>query len=150
MSIVLEGLPDLIDELEGFEKASKAALMKAMDESCQRVERDAKNLVHVISGELRGSIEYEVTETSDGVEGKVSAKKDYAVYEEFGTGTLGAADHEGTDPNANPTYTVTGKKSGKPFLGRPAHPYLYPAYKANRKAIQQTFADAIKNAAGGD
>ena len=151
MSIVLEGLPELIDALEEFEKASKVSMRKAMGEACALVAGDAKQLVpHENStGHLQESIGFKVKETADGVEGRVTAATNYAAYVEFGTGARGQATHD-NEAGMNPTYTLVSDKTGKTYKGQKAQPYLYPAYKGRKKEIHQLFSDAIKCAAGGD
>lgn len=149
MNITMEGMPIVLDTLDGASEQIMDALEKTMAKACAVVEQDAKSNVPFDTGELRGSIHFSVKRDAATVTGEVTASKEYAVYVEFGTGVRGNEGHEGTDPRAKPTYTLIGKK-GKPYMGRPAHPYLYPAYAANRAKIEQMFADAVKSAVGGE
>ena len=89
--------------------------------------------VHIESGQLAGSIDSEVTQVRGVVTGWVGATAEHAPYEEYGTGSRGAAS------------SFPGKPEGIPYsgswIGRPAHPALTPHVETGRADMQREFAN---------
>lgn len=89
-------------------------LVTAMTRSVSLVERDAKTLVPVATGNLQRSITNEVTGGADGAVGTVGTNVSYARYVEDGT------------------YKMR------------ARPYLKPSLQKNLAAIGREFEQAVK------
>lgn len=126
------------------------------------------------SGELRTSLDMVVQNDKDGVFAHIGTNKEYAPYVEFGTGPTGAARHNGISPDVNPVYRLTpwwihesmvdpevplvyhwsyiDTDQGRFYhvSGQPAHPYLYPAFADNEKAIKDIIAGGFEKAVEGD
>lgn len=120
------------------------------------------------SGELRNSLGSTVRTTLDGAEAYIGTNKEYASYVEFGTGPVGAKNHQGTAPDAGIVYTLSpwwihenrvdpraASVYGWPYRdtdqgrfyrvsGQPAHPYLYPAFEDNKKLIADILAKGME------
>ena len=116
-------------------------------------------------GNLRSSIQARTyQEDDDTFVGEVYTRCQYAAYVEFGTGPKGAANHAGTSPEVNPSYTPypwwihesqldvgvaemyhwhhIDTPDGRFYIcyGQAAQPFLYPALKDN----EQTVLDILK------
>lgn len=116
------------------------------------------------SGELRNSIQMTVVESPTRLTAHIGTNLEYALYVEFGTGKIGAANHAGVSPYVTPAYTMSSwwihesqvdpdvperyhwfsidTKAGKFYQvnGQPAQPFLYPALKDN----EQTIGDLLR------
>lgn len=105
---------------------------------------------------LSGSITEEFEDTGSEFVGHVVTNAPHAAYVEFGTGPVGAANHSGTSPEVQVSYTSREKwaypyhdKDGLQFAatsGQPARPYLYPAAKQNEKVFAQLGREALQEA----
>ena len=102
------------------------------------------------------------------VTGHVETSSPHALYVEFGTGPVGAANHAGVAPTVPVVYSRgpwkhVNKKTGKEYytkgwvyrdvsgkyhstMGQPARPYLYPAALMNRVTFQKETETALKEA----
>lgn len=153
----MEGLDELFCQLNNISDL-KPDLMKIMDKAGEFIRDDARLLVPVDTGDLRKSIQHTTKDTGTTVETVVHTNSDHAAYVEFGTGPVGAANHEGISPNVEPQYR-TGKWLGViPFLqsendkgiryiaGQRAQPYLYPALKDNEEQLQEYLKEEVAKA----
>lgn len=126
----------------------------------------------ITSGELRNSLGMTVRMDLRGTEAHVGTNKEYAPFVEFGTGPKGARSHAGTAPDAGIVYSLSpwwihesqversvaeiyhwfhiDTDQGRFYRvsGQPAHPYLYPAFEDNKKAITQILAKGMEEAFG--
>jgi HK97 gp10 family phage protein len=109
-------------------------MVAAMNESVALVQDEAQAIVPVRTGELKASIETEVTWSGNAVEGEVSANAPHAAYVEFGTGQRGAA-----SAGAGP-YPYT-----ESWPGMPAQPYMRPALDQSRTRIVGIFEEHLKS-----
>jgi HK97 gp10 family phage protein len=79
-----------------------------------QIERDAKSIVPVDTGNLRASIESRVIRNNDGgITGVVGTNTDYAAFVEFGTSKMGA------------------------------QPYLRPAVEQNRETVRELLGEGF-------
>jgi HK97 gp10 family phage protein len=82
-----------------------------------QIERDAKSIVPVDTGNLRASIESRVIRNNDGdITGVVGTNTDYAAFVEFGTSKMGA------------------------------QPYLRPAVEQNRETVRELLGEGFNDA----
>lgn len=105
---------------------------------------------------LSGSITEEYEDNGGEYIGRVVTNAPHAAFVEFGTGPVGAANHSGTSPEVQVSYTSREKwaypyetKDGLQFAttsGQPARPYLYPAAKQNEKVFAQLGREALTEA----
>lgn len=125
------------------------------------VERDAKKLCPVNTGELRNSIKASVTELATSATGEVGSPLEHASYVEMGTGEVGKASGGNGSPVSVSYRTggwfvplargeqmmadtiVEGASNGFWTYGQPARPYLWPAYQANKDKILAAVRAAI-------
>jgi len=67
-----------------------ALATQSMEQLAGMVENNAKDIVPVDTGALRGSIQHETQEKSGGVESVIGTNKEYAEYVELGTSKMRA------------------------------------------------------------
>jgi hypothetical protein len=146
----IEGLDELLDELDDLEQDILDAAAFGLAKGLKRTVGVAKALCSADSGQLRNSITDIVERKGDTVDGQALATAGHAIYVEMGTGPVGQANHQGVAP-VPVTYRTTGwvyrsKKDGKFYgtKGQPARPYLYPAYKQTRKLILSDVREAVE------
>lgn len=159
MDVVLKGE---LDGLEGLSDKLVEAAASGMSTGLLAMERDAKKLCPVDTGDLRNSIHTEVSTDGGAVKGKLIANSDHAVYVEMGTGDVGRASG-GNGSGVNVSYrhggwfvplprtavmlrdTILREGSGGFWTnGQPARPYLYPAYQQNRGKLVEKIRAAIR------
>ena len=150
-----------LDGLDGLPETLTAAAAEGMRTGLLSMERTAKQLCPVDTGDLRGSIRAEVRVEGDTVQGKLTANSDHAVYVEMGTGDVGRASG-GNGSGVQVSYRHGGwfvplprgavmvrdtilKDSSAGFwtYGQPARPYLYPAYQQNRGTLVEKIRAAL-------
>lgn len=168
----VDGMKDLERKLNA---ASRMDVKKETARAIQTVRNAAVRNVHADTGELRQSIFTEVREDGDSVIGECYTNKDYAIFQEFGTGPNGQENHKGISPDITPAYRQTGwmipgkamsedkaesygfgiakdrdgKVIGYYTNGHPAYPFMYPALKDNQKEVLKDFtADFTTNLEG--
>ncbi|MGQ7335478.1 HK97-gp10 family putative phage morphogenesis protein [Streptococcus suis] len=132
-------------KFEDNSKKIKKALMEvseqALEEAALLVEAQAKSLAPVgNSGELRDKIDHNIKEVNGMKIAQVGSPLDYAPYVEYGTGEFaengkgrkggwGYTDEEGTE------HWTRGNKP---------QPFLRPAFRRNRKQIEQIIGGKFK------
>lgn len=146
----------LIKKFAGMRELDEATY-KATDKAGEFVRDDARLRVRVDTGDLRKSIDYITEKKEDYSISTVFTNSDHAAYVEFGTGPVGAANHDGISPNVTPIYAdhkwrgvIPGLKTDtdpgiRMIAGQPAHPYMYPAIADNREEIKEIIGEAVIN-----
>ena len=145
VSIELKGIDSLTQKLSKLTNVKQVE--DTMSKAVQIVESQAKLLVTVDTGNLKGSIHPKVITKGNAVIGKVYTNLSYAPFVEFGTGSKG----NGTYPNKKVTLTYRSTPwvytpNGEDFYttdGMVAQPYMYPALKRNEKKIKSMFKEAL-------
>lgn len=156
-----------MNDLKGLRLSTEFVSMTVQKHITQ-VQGYAKALVPVSTGELRESINTEVTQQGDIFVGSCYTNKKQGVFVEFGTGPIGETNHEGISPDVNPVYTQDGwwihesqiskeiaekygwikseTKNGVFYLthGQPASPFLYPALHDNKDKIMEGIRKDIR------
>lgn len=140
VEITSEGMEEAIEELRQLEEEILPILLKGTRKGLQRVATGAKLLVPIRTGQLRNSIGSTAKIEGDAIAGDVHATAEYAVYVEMGTGQRGHDSAIGAELGA--TYTVS--RGGKPYMGQPAQPFLYPAVKLHGWKIQDSILQEIR------
>ena len=148
MTEQIMNLSKLVNKIYRLKGREGEQIIKAgVSRGAKLVQREAKLLVATNSGRTRNSIRTKV----DGLKGIVYTNEPAAAFLEFGTGRIGANNHNGISPNVNPTYRTTpwwfhqdmvdeGYLSAYHFHtietpvgkfyrseGQPAQPFMYPA-----------------------
>ena len=136
---------NLVNDLSTISKLPPEKITQnIMQDIGQKIEIEAKALAPVRTGALRDSIKSEYTDGSL----VIDAAKNYAAYQEFGTG--GRGEYPGQPYTITPKSgkylvfkvggkTVFAKKVTHP--GVPAHPFLRPA---TQKAVEQIASGLVE------
>ena len=85
----IEGLDELLSNLSGLGGNVKESCKKGLERGAKRIQKNAKYLAPVKTGQLRNSIKTKSETTQDGVNAQVFTNLEYAPYIEFGTGEKG-------------------------------------------------------------
>lgn len=151
----MEGFEEFLRKLDSLSHIEKDCF-SIVDECGEFVRDDARMRSPVDTGDLRKSITHTTKVQNNVIESMVHTNSDHAVYVEFGTGPVGAANHEGISPNVNVSYTMEKWRGRIPGLvsdtdngiryisGQPAKPYLYPALKDNEEQIEEKIKNDLK------
>ena len=115
----LQGLDELLANLSGLGGNIKESARKGLERGAKKIQKNAKTLSPVDTGNLRGSIKTDSKITIDGAEAQVYTNVEYAHYVEFGTG------ERGRESNIDRPEGVSYKADWK---GQAAQPYMTPAY----------------------
>lgn len=152
---------------------AEALTKKHLEEAGNFVLSAAVLLAPKNQGYLQNNIYLDVEEDQGTLRATVYTNVEYARYVEFGTGPVGARNHEGTSPNVTPTYTMhawgipadqvdaataahygwqLSTYKGKqyyafPFYGQPAQPFMYPALKDNEDTVRDIIVGGMNYAA---
>lgn len=151
----MEGIEELLRKIDDISHIGPQ-LYQLMDQCGGFIRDDARLRVPVDIGDLRKSIQHTTRELDGGIETVVHTNSDHAAFVEFGTGPVGAANHQGISPDIQPVYAREKWRGVIPFLksetdsgirfiaGQPAQPYLYPALKENEQQLKEYLADGIR------
>lgn len=115
----LEGLDELLANLSGLGGDIKQSCLKGGRKGMKKVQRNAKLLCPVDTGELRNSIKEDGEINGDIINCEVYTNCGHAPYAEFGTG------QKGRESNIDRPEGISYKADWK---GQPAQPYMTPAY----------------------
>ena len=152
---MMEGIEELLRKFDDI-SSIEPQLYQMMDQCGVFIRDDARLRVPVDIGDLRKSIQHTTREIDGGIETVVHTNSDHAAFVEFGTGPVGAANHQGIAPDIQPVYAREKWRGVIPFLksetdsgirfiaGQPAQPYLYPALKENEQQLKEYLADGIR------
>lgn len=151
----MEGIEELLRKFDDISRIGPQ-LYQMMDQCGVFIRDDARLRVPVDIGDLRKSIQHTTREIDGGIETVVHTNSDHAAFVEFGTGPVGAANHQGIAPDIQPVYAREKWRGVIPFLksetdsgirfiaGQSAQPYLYPALKENEQQLKEYLADSIR------
>lgn len=152
---MMEGIEELLRKFDDISHIAPQ-LYQLMEQCGVFIRDDARLRAPVDIGDLRKSIQHTTRETEGGIETVVHTNSDHAAYVEFGTGPVGAANHQGISPNIQPVYAREKWRGVIPFLksetdagiryiaGQPAQPYLYPALKENEQQLTEYLKNGIR------
>lgn len=141
--------------LEALQRLSEEEILDAAKPGMQKglslIHADAQANCPVDTGELREKIKTRMHKKDGVLTGEVYSGAPHGIYVEMGTGPKGEANHAGVNPEwaAGVTYRPNGwvypTKDGEFRFtrGMPARPFLYPAFKANQKSVQDKIAEAV-------
>lgn len=133
----IEGLDELLATLSMLGGDIKQSAKKGLGRGAKRIQKNAKLLAPVDTGQLRNSIKTKTKTTSEGVEAKVYTNVEHAVYNEFGTGVRGASSHTEKPEGANISYNSR-------WMGMSPRPFLTPAY-LHAKNIGEVEQEVVKS-----
>ena len=140
---MLEGLNDVLANLENTIDKIKVCESVAIDRGCQVIENKAKELCPVDDGILRASITHKVQESSVGtITGTVGTGVEYAPYVHQGTG-LFAVDGNG---RKEPWVYKDAKGQFHKTIGQKPQPFLLDASIGEMDAVIRQISEVMKNA----
>ena len=140
---MLEGLNDVLANLENAIDKIKVCESVAIDRGCQVIENKAKELCPVDDGVLRASITHKVQESSVGtITGTVGTGVEYAPYVHQGTG-LFAVDGDG---RKEPWVCKDAKGQFHKTIGQKPQPFLLDASIGEMDAVIRQISEVMKNA----
>ena len=137
MAIEIRGLQQLIRTVQAIGGNADACMIRGIGKSMTVIEGDAKDLCPVDHGELRDSIHSETKIIEGIVIGECGTNKEYAAYQEFGTGQRGAE-------SPSPPKAPIGNGYREDWSGCAAQPYLYPALMQNKDTVKELCADELR------
>lgn len=138
MSIVFDGLEDLIKELD--KPVSQERLEKTLMRACLLVEGRAKELAPKgKTGDLGRFITSRVEEDK----GIVYSPLEYAPYVEYGTGLFA----EGGNGRKDVPWAYEDEETGELIWtsGQAPHPFMRPALDNSREEIKQIMREGLLN-----
>lgn len=86
----IEGLDELLATLSGLGGDAKESCRKGLERGAKKIQKNAKYLAPVKTGQLRNSIKTKSETTQEGAEAQIFTNCGHAPYVEFGTGQRGA------------------------------------------------------------
>ncbi len=134
----IKGLDAVIQSIEDIADTDK--IKAAMYKSCALVERTAKQTAPKDTGALRNSIQSEVRETGEEIQGVVFTPLEYAPYVEYGTGLF-------AEENGRKTpWIYEDEKTGEQIFtrGQRPQPFLRPALFENKEQITKLLGESVK------
>lgn len=112
-----------------------------MEEALLFIESQAKALAAVDTGEMRDKIDHKISSKKKKIEGQVGSPNEHAIYNEFGTG------EHATKGNGRKDGWVYRGKDGRFYFtrGQKAQPFMRPAFRRNRKKIEELIGGKYKS-----
>lgn len=140
---MLEGLNNVLANLEDTIDKIKVCESVAIDRGCQMIENKAKELCPVDDGILRASITHKVQESSVGtITGTVGTGVEYAPYVHQGTGLFAV----NGDGRKEPWVYEDAKGQFHKTIGQKPQPFLLDASVGEMDAVIRQISEVMKNA----
>lgn len=140
---MLEGLNNVLANLEDTIDKIKVCESVAIDRGCQMIENKAKELCPVDDGILRASITHKVQESSVGtITGTVGTGVEYAPYVHQGTGLFAV----NGDGRKEPWVYKDAKGQFHKTIGQKPQPFLLDASVGEMDAVIRQISEVMKNA----
>lgn len=132
---------EFIDNSKQVKKQLRDVGETAMEAALLFIEGQAKSLAPVASGELRDKIDHRIINRDGNILGQVGSPLKYAVYVEYGTG-----EHSKNGAGRKGGWVYKGP-DGKFYFtrGMKAQPFLTPAFRRNRKQIEELIGGKYKS-----
>lgn len=136
----IDGLDSLMSKLSEMGDTACLVATKAIETGARVIEGEAVLNVAVDTGYLRESIGTEAEDKGGTAVAEVYATAEYAPYVELGTGQRG----EETNKNSDVSVSYTMERNGKPYMGQPAQPFMYPAFVTGKEAATAQTVKVIR------
>lgn len=133
---------DFQDNSKDIKKQMNVVSEAAVEAALLFIEAQAKSLSPVgNSGELRDKIDHQVESRGKDIIGKVGSPLEHALYVEFGTGEFA---ENGAGRKGGWSYQ---DPSGEWFFtwGQDPQPFMRPAFRRNKKQIEQLIGGKYKS-----
>lgn len=125
-----------INILGGTADAIKQAIYEEVERICQIGEDEAKAKVPVDNGDLQESITHKVKKTKKKIKGTVSAGTDHAMFQEFGTGLVGAG-LTGEEKYPGDTSGWVYDYKNQKWKGHKSNHFMYDAAKRMEEEMKK-------------
>ena len=106
---MIEGIEEYLAKLTSMAEIEDE-MFQSVDQCGEFVRDDARLRVPVDTGDLRKSIDHTTRKENGEIVSEIHTNSDHAVYVEFGTGPVGAANHDGTSPEVSVMYSQENGK----------------------------------------
>jgi HK97 gp10 family phage protein len=135
----IKGLDELLATLSGLGGDIRQACYKGIIRGAKTIQKNAKLLCPVDTGQLRNSIKTRGEIKQDIIKAQVYTNSGHSAYVEFGTGQRGASSHIQKPEGADIHYNFR-------WMGQKPQPYLTPAYlhAKNSGEVEKQLAKAIE------
>lgn len=120
--------------LKEVEAQLKRSAEAGMEAALLMVEASAKSRARVGSGEMRDKVSHKKKWSGDSLSGQVGSPLEHAIYNEFGTGEFA---ENGAGRKGGWSYKGPDGK-WRFTKGMTPQPFLRPAFRSNRKNIEDT------------
>nr|DAZ27992.1 MAG TPA: putative tail component [Caudoviricetes sp.] len=149
----IKGLDELLANLSGLGGNVKESARKGLERGAKKIQKNAKLLTPVDTGDLRNSIKTNSKTTAEGAEAQVYTNMEYAPYVEFGTGPIGNESGmelpEGMRARRITawTYTPDGGKHFYRTRGQKPQPFMSSAYlyAKDNNTVEQEVTKSIQS-----
>lgn len=142
INVKMNGLAKAAQDIRQYSEAKIDGVKRVIVESTVNIQSDAVSLAPVKDGNLKNSIDFNIT--NNGLGGEVFASAEYAPDVEFGT-----APHKIRAKNGG---TLAFKKDGKIVFaksvnhpGTPAQPFLFPAWESEIPKYKSALQKELKS-----
>lgn len=148
----IKGLNSLMKKLDNLGGDVEKTLYQSVNKMGLFVQREAKELAPVDTGDLKQSIICTTVQANNKISSVISTNSDHAAYVEFGTGKKGEntpveGKYPGTLAYKQDKWRVNIPDVGVRWIeGQPAQPYLYPALKNNRDEVIRNIKNDLQGA----
>ena len=142
INVKMKGLSQAASDVRKYTEAKVEGIKRIVVESTVAIQSDAVSLAPEDTGNLKNSIDFNIT--NDSLTGEVFAGAEYAPDVEFGT-----APHK---ISAKPGGTLAFKMNGKTVFaksvnhpGTKAQPFLFPSWEAEVPKFEQALQKELKS-----
>lgn len=142
ISFEIRGSQKLLRKFQNMTPNVERGLTDGLNRAAQLVNRRAKMLAPIDTGDLRGKIHAESAQKNgDEISASVIASSDHAVFVEFGTGVRGAGSY--------PYPTTLSLSYDSDCAGQVAQPYLGRALHSSEADVDKIVIQAVARAMKG-
>ena len=142
INVKMQGLNQAVSDIRRYSESKVEGVKRVIAESTVNIQSDAVSLAPEDTGNLKNSIDFNITK--EGLGGEVFASAEYAPDVEFGTKPHKIRAKDGG--------VLAFKKNGKMVFaksvnhpGTPAQPFLFPAFEAEmpnyKSALQKELSE---------
>lgn len=147
LTATMQGFDKLTLKVKYLQRAAAFGLKAGVEEAALLFETTAKELVPVLTGDLQNSIQTNVVKDSEEVQQRaVVATSEHAMFIEYGTGIVGAANPHPPLPSSG--VPITGgwiyDYKNQNWIGMAAQPYMRPAYETHRIEAEKRIKESVR------
>ena len=138
MKIAVHNVDKIKSKIDTLNLNLDKVLIKSMKDVGELIKEDAKDVAPFDTGALKGSIQKRIIKNdANDISVEVYSNKEYAIFQELGTGIRGAIGNEYKAPLKGLEYSIDHN-------GNAPKPFLYLALKVNRDYIKKIILGDIR------